>query len=64
MVEVLGAMSPRVVIPMHFFGPATLDRFLIRASERFEVTKSDSPSLVLSRETLPARPRVVALPGH
>ncbi|HEY0354378.1 MAG TPA: MBL fold metallo-hydrolase [Enterovirga sp.] len=64
MMEVLGAMSPRVVIPMHFFGPATLDRFLIRASERFEVTRSDSPSLVLSRETLPARPRVVALPGH
>jgi L-ascorbate metabolism protein UlaG (beta-lactamase superfamily) len=64
MMEVLGAMSPRVVIPLHFFGPATLDRFLVRASERFEVTRSDSPSLVLSRETLPAGPRVVALPGH
>jgi L-ascorbate metabolism protein UlaG (beta-lactamase superfamily) len=64
MMEVLGAMSPRVVVPMHFFGPATLDRFLARASERFEVTRSGSPSLVLSRETLPARPRVVVLPGH
>jgi hypothetical protein len=49
---------------MHFFGPATLDRFLARAGERFQVTRSNGPSLVLSRETLPASPRVVVLPGH
>ena len=64
MMEVLGALSPRVVIPMHFFGAPTLARFLDRAGERFEVVRSDNPSLVLSREMLPARPRVVALPGH
>jgi L-ascorbate metabolism protein UlaG (beta-lactamase superfamily) len=64
MMEVLSALSPRVVIPMHFFGSSTLARFLSRVEERFEVTRSASPSLVLSRDTLPARPRVVAMPGH
>jgi L-ascorbate metabolism protein UlaG (beta-lactamase superfamily) len=64
MMEVLAAMSPRIVIPMHYFGPATLERFLDRAAERFQVSRSGDPSLVLSRDTLPPSPRVVVLPGH
>ena len=65
MMEVLTAMSPRLVVPMYFFGQATLSRFLDRArSKGWEVSRQDSPSLVLSREKLPNITRVVALQGY
>ena len=65
MMEVLSALSPKLMIPMHFFGQHTLNRFLDRArDQKWEVARQESPYLVLSRETLPTSPRVVTLPGH
>jgi L-ascorbate metabolism protein UlaG (beta-lactamase superfamily) len=64
MLEVLQALGAPVVIPMHFFGPTTLERFLDRMRERHEIMRQPTPSIVLSRATLPAKPRVVVLPGH
>ena len=65
MMEVLTALSPKLMIPMHFFGQATLNRFLNRAGDqKWEVVRQDGPSVTLSRETLPTSPRVLALPGH
>jgi hypothetical protein len=65
MMEVLAAMSPKLMIPMHFFGQATLERFLDRArGNGWEVARGDTASVVLSRDTLPATPRVLVLPGH
>jgi L-ascorbate metabolism protein UlaG (beta-lactamase superfamily) len=64
MMEVLTALKPQLIIPMHFFSSYTLDRFLARAKEQWSVERADVPSLVLSHATLPANPKVLVLPGH
>lgn len=65
MMEVIGSINPRIVVPMHYFGLATLNRFLARAEgQGFALERREVPSLTLSRASLPATPRVYALPGR
>ena len=64
MMEVLAALKPQIVIPMHFFDQYTLARFLDRARESFDVERAEVPTVVVSRATLPAKPKVMVLPGH
>jgi L-ascorbate metabolism protein UlaG (beta-lactamase superfamily) len=64
MVEVLTALKPQLVIPMHYFSAFTLNRFLVRLGENFAVETADTPSVVISKTTLPAKPKVVVLPGR
>ncbi|NNM73023.1 MBL fold metallo-hydrolase [Enterovirga aerilata] len=65
MMEVLSAMGPKLIVPMHFFGQSTLNRFLDRArSKSWDTARLDSASMTLSRETLPGTPRVVVLQGY
>jgi L-ascorbate metabolism protein UlaG (beta-lactamase superfamily) len=63
MVEVIEQVGAPLVVPMHYFGTATLGRFLDLVRDRYEVVVSESPSVDLSRAALPARPRVLVLPG-
>ena len=49
---------------MHFFSTFTLERFLNRAREKFAVEYSNTPSVVVSKTTLPAAPKFLVLPGH
>jgi L-ascorbate metabolism protein UlaG (beta-lactamase superfamily) len=64
MVEVLQALKAPLTIPMHFFSSYTLERFLARVRQNWEVEWRDTPSLVLSKTTLPTAPKVVVLPGR
>jgi L-ascorbate metabolism protein UlaG (beta-lactamase superfamily) len=64
MMEVLAQLSPRIVIPMHFFGQHTLERFIRTGSERYVIDRRDTPSAVFSRESLPDKPTMVVLPGR
>jgi L-ascorbate metabolism protein UlaG (beta-lactamase superfamily) len=64
MMEVLAALKPALIIPMHFFNPFTLARFLDRARQQWEVERAEVPSLVVSKTTLPPHPKVLVLPGH
>jgi L-ascorbate metabolism protein UlaG (beta-lactamase superfamily) len=64
MMEVLTALKAQVIIPMHYFGWYTLEHFLERAREQWAVEQPEIPSIVLSKSTLPERPKVVVLPGH
>jgi L-ascorbate metabolism protein UlaG (beta-lactamase superfamily) len=64
MMEVLQALKAPQMIPMHFFSSFTLARFLDRARQYWTVETSEIPSLVLSKTTLPATPKVTVLPGH
>ena len=65
MMDVLRAMGARVMIPMHFFGPSTLNRFLdLAAGEGWGVVRNESATVSLSRALLPGRPEVVVLPGR
>jgi L-ascorbate metabolism protein UlaG (beta-lactamase superfamily) len=64
MVEVLHALKAPLMIPMHYFSAYTLDRFLQRIRQEWEVEVAEVPSVVVSKATLPLKPKVLVLPGH
>ena len=64
MMEVLQALKAPLMIPMHFFNPYSLERFLERARQNWTVETSEIPSLVVSKTSLPTAPKVTVLPGH
>ena len=64
MLEVVTAMKAQVVIPMHYFSAFTLNRFLERVREKFDVETVEIPSVVFSKATLPPKPKVLVLPGR
>jgi L-ascorbate metabolism protein UlaG (beta-lactamase superfamily) len=64
MLNVVKELKARVVIPMHYFGPATLARFIANAQGSFEVENAASPVVIFSAETLPAKPKLLVLPGN
>jgi len=64
MIEVLTALKAPLMIPMHFFSTYTLNRFIERISKDWEVETSVVPSVVLSKHTLPAKPKLLVLPGR
>ncbi|MDB5569173.1 MAG: hypothetical protein JWN93_356 [Hyphomicrobiales bacterium] len=64
MLSAVEQMGVQVIIPMHFFSQMTLKRFIDRAAERYPVEMSSAPSIVLSRDKLPVRTKVVVLPGR
>ncbi|MEK9660380.1 MAG: MBL fold metallo-hydrolase [Alphaproteobacteria bacterium] len=62
MVEVIETLRPSVVIPMHFSGPWLLEGFVGLMAERgWTMRAHDTPTVRLSRETLP-RKTVLVLP--
>lgn len=65
MVEVLQSLKAPLMIPMHFFSAYTLRRFLDRLGESsYDVEYSETPSVVISKATLPGKPKVLVLPGR
>jgi L-ascorbate metabolism protein UlaG (beta-lactamase superfamily) len=64
MVEVLQGLKAQMVIPMHSFSTYTLDRFLARMQTDFAIVSNETPSILVSKTTLPAKPTVVVLPGR
>jgi L-ascorbate metabolism protein UlaG (beta-lactamase superfamily) len=64
MVETLQVVKARLVLPMHYFGPGTLHRFLSYLGESFEVEMQREPEIAVSVDTLPDTPTVVVLPGY
>ena len=64
MMEVLTALKAPLIIPMHFFSQYALDGFLARAAKQWPVQRADIPSVLVSKTTLPASPKVLVLPGH
>jgi L-ascorbate metabolism protein UlaG (beta-lactamase superfamily) len=64
MINVIKLLRARVVLPMHYFGPSTLQRFLSGLGEEFDVEISPTAEVVLSETTLPSAPKVLVLPGY
>jgi len=64
MVEVLHSLKAPLIIPMHYFSSFTLNRFLGRMRQDFAVQTSPIPSVVISKTTLPDKPKVLVLPGY
>ena len=64
MLEVLRTIKARIVIPMHYFGPTTLNRFIANVGQDFALETSTSPERVVSAATLPDKPQLLVLPGY
>ncbi len=64
MIEVIEGLKAPLIIPMHYFSMFTLNRFLDRMREKFDVEFSDTPSVVISKTTLPVKPKILVLPGR
>jgi hypothetical protein len=63
MVEVVRTLKAKIVIPMHYFNQFTLQRFLDRVKGDFPVEMSDTATLKLDGNALPAEPKIIVLPG-
>ena len=61
MADVVRHFHPRVVLPMHWFSPDGLARFLVQLNADYVITVPEIPEIVVSRATLPDRPEVVVL---
>jgi L-ascorbate metabolism protein UlaG (beta-lactamase superfamily) len=64
MMDVLSALKAQIIVPMHFFNPFTLQRFLDRAAQNWPIEHAEIPSFVVSKTMLPDKPKVLVLPGH
>ncbi len=64
MIEVLQSLKAPLMIPMHYFSAFTLDRFLQKVKDTFDVKTNETPSVVISKSSLPAKPQVLVLPGR
>jgi L-ascorbate metabolism protein UlaG (beta-lactamase superfamily) len=62
--EVLREVNAPLMIPMHFFGSSTLNRFLASARAHFPVEFSNTAAITVSRATLPNSPKILVLPGR
>lgn len=61
MIRTLQRLRSSVVIPMHWFGQVSLDRFLDGMAAEFDIDRRNSGFLEVSLNTLPRRPTVVVL---
>lgn len=64
MLAVIEQIHPLLVIPMHFFGPAALERFIDRMDGRYPLRRNATPEIDLSRAMLPKSTEMLVLPGY
>ncbi len=64
MIEVLGQIKAPLMIPMHIFGSSTLERFLELVGRSYEIERAEISTLVVSRASLPKKPKLIVLPGR
>jgi len=60
-VRILKRLKSSVVIPMHWFGRYSLDRFVLEMSDEFAVERPGGSDYVVSLNTLPRQPTIVVL---
>jgi L-ascorbate metabolism protein UlaG (beta-lactamase superfamily) len=60
---VVEQIQPRVVLPMHYFTRNVLDEFLDLERGKYAIDVREKPVMTISRETLPEKPTIIALPG-
>ena len=64
MIEVLRQIGPKLVIPMHIFSEARLERFLAQAGAFYAVHRETDETVVVSRAGLPEVPTILVLAGR
>ena len=64
MVDVVRQLQPKIVLPMHYWGRAQLDRFLMQMEVlEHDFIRPDSLSMDIVREQLPEKLTVIAIAG-
>ncbi|MEL7258672.1 MAG: MBL fold metallo-hydrolase [Pseudomonadota bacterium] len=61
MIMVIQRLRSSIVIPMHWFGDATLARFLSGMEDSFAVVETGENALTVSLDTLPSQPTIMLL---
>ncbi len=61
MSKIVGRLKSSIVIPMHWWSPFSLERFVTAVGSDFAVENSGQRSIEVSLRTLPDRPTVVVL---
>ena len=61
MTRILKRLKSSIVIPMHWFSFASLERFLVDMQDEFAIDRSAPNSIEVSLRTLPDRPTVMVL---
>jgi L-ascorbate metabolism protein UlaG (beta-lactamase superfamily) len=65
MADVLKALKAPLMLPMHYFSSYSLRRFLDLLGEKtYEVEMAETSSVVISKATLPTKPKLLVLPGR
>lgn len=64
MLETVQELRAPLTVPMHFFGPSALQRFLDMARDSFAIERPGLRAIEISRARLPARPAILVLEGH
>jgi L-ascorbate metabolism protein UlaG (beta-lactamase superfamily) len=64
MVEVLDSLKAPLMIPMHYFSSYTLNRFLTTLGKKYDIEMAETPSTLISKTSLPTKPKVLVLPGR
>ncbi|MEM0977736.1 MAG: MBL fold metallo-hydrolase [Pseudomonadota bacterium] len=62
MIRVMKRVRASVVIPMHYWGRGSLNRFLDGMSDEFDIVEVDANAIMVSMNTLPIRPTVYVVP--
>ena len=60
--EVLSRVRASLVLPMHFWGYGSLERFLAGLGTEFQVRLAAAPTIRISQAALPKRPTVMVVP--
>lgn len=63
MIRVLQELRASIVIPMHAFGPHTLERFVAGMKDSFRIDYAVEPTITVSLRSLPGTPEVLLMPG-
>lgn len=64
MIGILKRLKSSIVIPMHWFSYASLDRFLVGMQDEFDIAREAPNQIEVSLRTLPDRPTVIVMtPG-
>jgi L-ascorbate metabolism protein UlaG (beta-lactamase superfamily) len=64
MMQVIDAISPALIVPMHYFSGRSLDAFIAGTQGRYPVRRNQGSSTVLTRATLPRHTEILILPAR
>ena len=60
--RVVGRFRSSIVLPMHWFSGASLQRFLTAMAGEFDIRRPEEAWIEVSLQTLPSRPTIIVLP--